>query len=211
MTVDLHTRQAPEQEPKEYEAVRASATHLRAIPGTPPPPARASLESLFSEHYDRVFRAAYRVTGSVVDAEDVLQTVFYRLAKRGEELNLEPNPASYLHRAAINAALDLLRQRGRASAVALEDVAPELLPSGSASPAAQQEERELRRAVRKAVGKLGENQAEMFVLRYFEGFDNQEIAARMGTSPMVVAVLLHRARARVKKELGSYLEAKLTV
>ena len=191
---------------KEEGEVRATATHLRAIPGAPPPPERDSLESLFSGHYDRVFRAAYRVTGSVVDAEDVLQTIFLRLAKRGKELSLKPNPASYLHRAAINAALDLLRQRGRASAVALDDVAPELLPSGSASPAAQQEERELRRALRRAVGKLNDNQAEMFALRYFEDYDNQQIADLLGTSPMVVAVLLHRARARVKKELGYYLE-----
>jgi RNA polymerase sigma-70 factor (ECF subfamily) len=198
VTDDLNSNQEGE--------VRATATHLRAIPGTPPPPARDSLEGLFSEHYDRVFRAAYRVTGSVVDAEDVLQTVFLRLAKRGQELNLEPNPASYLHRAAINASLDLLRQRGRASAVALDDVSPELLPSGSASPAAQQEERELRRALRRAVGKLNDNQAEMFALRYFEDYDNQQIADLLGTSPMVVAVLLHRARARVKKEMGTYLE-----
>lgn len=192
--------------PQEEDAVRASATHLRAIPGNAPPPAPDALERLFSEHYDRVFRAAYRVTGSVVDAEDVLQTVFLRLAKRGKELSLEPNPASYLHRAAINAALDLLRQRGRASAVALDDVAPELLPSGLASPAAQQEERELRRVLRRAVGKLNDNQAEMFALRYFEDFDNQQIADVLGTSPMVVAVLLHRARTRVKKEMGTYLE-----
>jgi RNA polymerase sigma-70 factor, ECF subfamily len=186
--------------------VRATATHLRAIPGTPPPPAPDALESLFREHHDRVFRAAYRVTGSVVDAEDVLQTVFLRLAKRGKELSLEPNPASYLHRAAINAALDQLRQRGRAAAVALDDVAPELLPSGTASPAAHQEEQELRRALRRAVSKLNDNQAEMFALRYFEDYDNQQIADLLGTSPMVVAVLLHRARARVKKELGHYLE-----
>ena len=62
------------------------------------------------------------LTGSVVDAEDVLQTVFLRLSRRGD-VNLEPNPGSYLHRAAINAALDLLRQRARTESIPIDDVA----------------------------------------------------------------------------------------
>ena len=43
----------------------------------------AQLERLYREHHARVFRAAYRVTGDATDAEDVLQTVFLRLARRG--------------------------------------------------------------------------------------------------------------------------------
>ena len=95
--------------------VASNATRFKVISGAksepPPDPAPVSmrdLEGLFREHHDRVFRAAYRVTGSVVDAEDVLQTVFLRLSRRSD-LNLEPSPVSYLRRAAINAALDLLR------------------------------------------------------------------------------------------------------
>jgi DNA-directed RNA polymerase specialized sigma24 family protein len=45
----------------------------------------------------------------------------------------------------------------------------------------------------------------MFALRYFEGFDNREIARVMSTSALVVGVTLHRARARLRKEIGSYL------
>ena len=46
----------------------------------------------------------------------------------------------------------------------------------------------------------------MFVLRYYEGHDNREIARRMGTSQLVVGVVLHRARTRLRKEIGHYLE-----
>ena len=59
--------------------------------------------------------------------------------------------------------------------------------------------------IRRAVSGLGEKSAAMFVLRYFEGYGNREIAGLMGTSPMVVGVLLHRARARVRQELAGYL------
>lgn len=66
--------------------------------------------------------------------------------------------------------------------------------------------REIREVVRRSLGTLGEKSAEIFVLKYFEGYDNKEIAGLMGTSPMVVGVLLHRARTRVKKEVGDFLE-----
>jgi len=47
---------------------------------------------------------------------------------------------------------------------------------------------------------------EMFVLRYYEGHDNREIAKIMGTSQMVVGVVLHRARTKLRREIGHYLE-----
>jgi len=197
--------------------VAINATHLKVIPGAnaepPPNPAQVSmrdLESLFREHHDRVFRAAYRVTGSVVDAEDVLQTVFLRLSRRGE-LNLEPNPGSYLHRAAINASLDLMRQRARTDSIPIDDVAPILAANPRFSPELQHRNRELRDCLGRAISKLGEKSAEMFVLKYYEGYENTEIARLMGTSAMVVGVLLHRARARVKKEVGDFLEGGTSI
>jgi len=48
--------------------------------------------------------------------------------------------------------------------------------------------------------------ATAFALRYFEGYDNARIAQVLGTSQMVVAVTLHRARTRLRKEIGNYLE-----
>jgi RNA polymerase sigma-70 factor, ECF subfamily len=189
--------------------VAVNATHLRAIPETkadPAPGSMSELESLFRRHHDRVFRAAYRITGSIVDAEDVLQTVFLKLSRRRDDVNLEPNPASYLHRAAINASLDLMRQRGRTQSIPLDDIAPGLAANHKLNPESLRADRELRTAIRRAISRLGERSAEMFVLKYFEGYENKEIAEIMGTSPLVVGVLLHRARARVKKDLADFLE-----
>ena len=192
--------------------VALSATRFKVIPGAKAEPPREpalgsirDLEDLFREHHDRVFRVAYRVTGSVVDAEDVLQTVFLRLSRRGD-VNLEPNPGSYLHRAAINAALDLLRQRARTESIPIDDVTPVLAANPKLSPELQQRNRELRDCLRRAISKLGAKSAEMFVLKYYEGYENTEIARLMGTSAMVVGVLLHRARARVKRAVEDFLE-----
>jgi len=171
--------------------------------------ATSSLETLFQEHHNRVFRTAHRVTGSAADAEDVLQTVFLRLARGSEAVTVPDNPESYFARAAVNASLDLLRARKRSKAVAFEDV-----ENGAAAielvsrrhPEASHEDRELRQLIREAVSKLGPTAAQMFALRYFEGYDNGEIARMMKTSALVVGVTLHRARARLRKEIGSYLQ-----
>lgn len=189
-----------------------SATQFKVIEGgkedTPDASAGSSmteLENLFREHQDRVFRTAYRITGSVVDAEDVLQTIFLRLSRRTGSINLEPNPASYFHRAAINASLDLIRHRERMDSIPIDEIAQALAANPRHNPELQSRNSELRASLRRAISKLGEKSGEMFVLKYFEGYDNTEIARMMGTSAMVVGVLLHRARARVRKEMGDFI------
>jgi RNA polymerase sigma-70 factor (ECF subfamily) len=182
------------------EPVQAAVMHLKPLSEPP-----KELERLFREHNDLIFRTAYRVTGSAEDAEDVLQTVFLRLARR-ETVDLAPSPASYLHRAAVNASLDLVRSRSSANRVALEDAEADLTENPSLSPESRHEDLELRRLIQRAVARLGASAAEMFVLRYFEGYGNSEIAEMLGTSQMVVGVTLHRSRARLRKEIGNYLE-----
>src|SRR3989442_4701249 len=81
-----------------------------------------NLEMLFREHHDRVFRTAHRVTGSAADAEDVLQTVFLRVARGQESIGSAENPQAYFARAAINASLDLLRSRKRTRAASFDTV-----------------------------------------------------------------------------------------
>jgi RNA polymerase sigma-70 factor, ECF subfamily len=170
---------------------------------------QSPLEILFRQHSDRVFRTAHRVTGSAADAEDVLQTVFLRLARGPEASSVLQNPEGYFARAAINASLDLLRSRKRSRAVAFDDVETGKVVASFAAPGnpeAGHEDRELRSLIRAAVSRLGANAAQMFTLRYFEGYDNGEIARIMSTSALVVGVTLHRARARLRKEIGSYLQ-----
>jgi len=169
----------------------------------------SDLESLFQRHHDRVFRAAYRITGSAADAEDVLQTVFLRLARSSESATIPENPESYFTRAAINASLDLLRARKRSKAVAVDDIENRAAPIELVSrqnPETSHEDRELRELIRTAVSQLGPTAGQMFALRYFEGYDNGEIGRMMNTSALVVGVTLHRARARLRKEIVGYLQ-----
>ncbi len=182
--------------------MQAALKPLRLVTNQP----ASELETLFQEHHGRVFRTALRVTGSISDAEDVLQSVFLRLIKGQDEYDWSPNPEAYLSRAAINASLDLLRSRTRSKAVALDENEVDSIAGSSRNPEAAHAEQELQTLVREAVSRLGKTAGVMFVLRYYEGLDNKEIASLMKTSPMVVGVVLHRARTKLKKEIGHYLE-----
>jgi RNA polymerase sigma-70 factor (ECF subfamily) len=181
--------------------VQAALKTLKPVSNPP-----GELEVLFQTHYDRVFRAAHRVTGSMADAEDVLQTVFLRLAKGTEMSDFSGHPEAYLSRAAINASLDLLRSRNRTRLVALDDVASVAIENEGRNPESKQADRELQELIRQAVTRLGSTASEMFVLRYYEGYDNHEIAKMLNTSAIAVGVVLHRARTKLKKEIGHYLE-----
>jgi RNA polymerase sigma-70 factor (ECF subfamily) len=188
------------------DTVQAVAKTLRLVTEEPPNALQKELETLFQSHHDRVFRTAHRITGSPADAEDVLQTVFLRLVKGKESYDLSGNAEAYLSRAAINASLDLMRSRSRTKAVDLTEVDAENLESRFRSPEAEHADRELQTLIRQAVAGLGKTAGEMFVLRYYEGYDNQEIAKLLDTSQMVVGVVLHRARTRLRKEIGHFLE-----
>lgn len=163
----------------------------------------ARLERFWSEHSQAVFRAAYRVTGNPADAEDVLQTVFLRLARRGDD-ELDDQAGGYLYRSAVNAALDVVRSRQRAGWVPLEPTTGHsTLATDAPDPEREHASRELRANLRLALARLTPRSAEIFALRYFEGLPNREIADLLGISQGVVAVLLHRTRARLRKELAA--------
>ncbi|MEO8593279.1 MAG: sigma-70 family RNA polymerase sigma factor [Candidatus Solibacter sp.] len=174
----------------------------------PTPPAELSakeMELIFKEHHALVFRAAYRITANAGDAEDVLQTVFLRLLKR--EPGAEPiaNLPSFLHRAAVNAALDLVRSRQNIRNIPLDELEPVLAEPASRSPERAQSSNEIRDWLRGALARLNPRIAQMFALRFFEGKDNPEIAKMLNTTPGTVAVTLSRTRDRLQKEYQAYM------
>jgi RNA polymerase sigma-70 factor (ECF subfamily) len=163
------------------------------------------LEPVYREHSRAVIQAAYRVTGNADDAEDVLQTVFTRLARRSTPPDFSGGALPYLRRAAVNAALDLVRSKRARTSVPFDDAAEAVTPDTEPQPDHLQHGRDLRDRLRQVVAGLSQRSAEIFTLRYFEDLDNQAIAAALGTSPGTVAVTLHRVRERLRTEMAPFL------
>lgn len=152
----------------------------------------AAFADLYAEHYEAVFRAALRVTGNSSDAEDALQTVFLRVLARGEQEQAARHPSAYFKRAAVNAAVDLLRRRAVRGESPYDEAAPEIAVERPAL---------LKEQLRRALATLETEDATLFLMRYVEGMTNEELSDAFGLEKNNIAVRLHRIRQRLQAEL----------
>jgi RNA polymerase sigma-70 factor (ECF subfamily) len=153
-------------------------------------------EGLFREHYQLVYRTAYGITGRAEDAEDVLQTVFLRLLRRGSPPEFQRNAKGYLYRAAVNRSLDVLQARQRQ--VPTDHVFP---VQETSAPIDAEPFGVTHRQLSRALSQLQPRAVEILLLRYTHDYSDAEIGKMLGTSRGVIAVTLFRARRRLKKLL----------
>ena len=147
---------------------------------------------LYECHYAAVYGTALRITGNSADAEDVLQTVFLRLLNLGGQMETAQLPEAYFRRAAANASIDLLRRRTTHAETTLDDIHP---------PEARETTTLLKEQLRRAIARLEENDATIFLLRYVEGFTNGELADMYAQDKGTIAVRLHRIRQALQTEM----------
>jgi RNA polymerase sigma factor (sigma-70 family) len=130
-----------------------------------------------------------------------LQTVFLRVLAQsnpggsggpGGDVEAARLPAAYFRRAAVNAAVDLLRRRAARGETVHEDLAPA---------AAVESPPLLKEQLRRAVATLPSEDATLFLLRHVEGLSNEELANLFQLEKNNVAVRLHRIRLRLRTEM----------
>jgi RNA polymerase sigma-70 factor, ECF subfamily len=152
----------------------------------------AGFAAVYARHYEAVFRAALRVTGNPADAEDVLQTVFLRVMAQGGDVEEVALPVAYFRRAAVNAAVDVLRRRELRAESGHDTEAPGV---------AVQPQLELRERLRRALATLDREDASLFLLRHVEGLSIDELAQMFELEKNNVSVRLHRIRQRLQAEM----------
>ena len=164
----------------------------------PHEPLAEDLEDAFREHSRLVYRTAYSVTGRAQDAEDVVQTLFLQLLRRGFPTEFRKNPKGYLYRAAVNQSLNVVKSRRRQAAVDPEQLEAAVHGPDERDAAAKED---LQARLIDAIATLNPRAVEMLILRYEHDTSEAEIGRLLGTSRAVVAVTLFRARTRLKKLL----------
>jgi RNA polymerase sigma-70 factor (ECF subfamily) len=153
-----------------------------------------TLERIFREHGQLVLDTAYRLTGSVSDAEDVLQDVFLGLPAALKRYRPRDAFAAWLRRVTVRVALMRLRRdRGRRE-IALDTV-PE--PSVRAHDGAAE-----RTEIQRAIAALPVPLRTVFVLREVEGYSHAEIAKLLGIREGASQVRHHRAVRMLRAALG---------
>ena len=159
------------------------------------------LEELFLEHCQMIHRTAYAITAHRQDAEDVLQSIFVKLLQRGVTPEVRQHPGRYLHRAAVNLSINVLRTRKRRRAADWADALEIPASAGTREDEREREERHDR--LMEAIASLKPRALEILVLRYKHGYSDAQIAELLGTSRGTIAVALFRIRARLRKLMAT--------
>ena len=148
------------------------------------------------------------------DAEDLTQEVFVKVNQALGTFRGESQLSTWIYRIATNTALDKLRspsfRQSEQKSLSEESVAEGEIEIGDRDPWTGEKvpsvetsmiREEMNECIRGIVEKLPESYRTVLVLGELEGFKDDEIAEILGVSIHTAKVRLHRARARLKKEL----------
>jgi RNA polymerase sigma-70 factor, ECF subfamily len=163
---------------------------------------REAFRTLVEQHSRGVFRAAYRITWNEQDAEDVVQEAFLKAYTQLPRFEARAQFGSWVHRIAINCAIDLVRRRTRH--MDTEDAEPMLAqaPSPSPGPDREAEGRELRDRIGDAMASLSPLERAAFTLRHVEQYPVAEISRALGQSPVATRHSIFRAVAKMRRALA---------
>jgi len=178
----------------------------------------AGEKELFHELIRPYERMVYLTVFSIVknegDAEDGAQEAVISAYRHLGSFRAEAKFSTWLTTIAINEGRKRLRKAKSASESSIDedleekegDYTPAPLTDWREIPLEALERKELREALRRAVGSLPDIYRQVFVLRDLEEFNIEETAEALGLNPGVVKVRLHRARILLQKQLVPFLK-----
>lgn len=165
---------------------------------------QAGDERAFSEIVERyrgsVTALAFRMTRDHDEAADVAQEVFVKIARNLGRYDEKRRFYTWLYRITVNAAIDHLRRGRRHQHEPLESVSDFEERSGSGSEMNYLRQR-IREHIQEATTRLNDKQRSAFLLRDIGGRKVDDVAGIMNMPEATVRWYLHRARARIRKEL----------
>ena len=163
---------------------------------------QAAFRALYDRHRDAVYRFAWALTRSQVDAEEIAQDSFLTLIGKASEFRPE---AASLRTWLLGMTRNLCYRR-RAQAESAGDAIPEI-PDPSTQAAVEDSliRRETADAVRRAVWLLPAAQREAVVLFELEELSLAETAAVLGIEANAVKARLFRGREKLKEMLPSLI------
>jgi RNA polymerase sigma-70 factor (ECF subfamily) len=154
---------------------------------------------LIRQHYAALYRAAYRLTRSTADAEDLVQEVCVRAYPRLGEVEQLEQPHSWLLRVLYRLFIDLRRRYERKHVRAIDD--DEEFVSGEPGPAEEVDRALYRWRIEDAWQHLNEEQRLLLALHDIEGYSLAEIHSLTGLKDGTIKSKLHRARVRLGRLL----------
>jgi RNA polymerase sigma-70 factor (ECF subfamily) len=162
---------------------------------------RAAFGALVREHQDEVYTLARRLVGDPHMAADVAQEALIRAWRALPNFRGDAKFSTWLYRITVNTAWTHKKRAGRHRASDIDEHFELAAPIDATHPEVAGEILELRGRLRSALDRLPAAQREVVVMKDVYGWSHSEIAESMGISVTAAKVRLHRARARLAKDL----------
>ncbi len=161
-------------------------------------PTPADFHEAIARRADRWYGACLRITRSQDMAEDAVQDALLNAWNKRHQFQSSSRLETWIHRIAVNAALQLVRKNRPERSEQLEfDV-----PDESGSPHGKHAESQLESSLSDALQKLTEIERVCFVLRHLEQWRIKEIAAELNSSEGTIKQAIFRAVRKLRVSMA---------
>jgi RNA polymerase sigma-70 factor (ECF subfamily) len=144
---------------------------------------QSSYEELFRNWYTPLCKMIFRILKDKALTEDTVQEIFIKLWEKRNDLKVDTSLKSYLYRAALNSAFNILEKNKRYPKLSLEDLPSEITVSSAEEEIHAQE---LQNKINETLIALPEACREIFILSRHEGLSYKEIAETLNLSVKTV-------------------------
>jgi RNA polymerase sigma-70 factor (ECF subfamily) len=176
----------------EPEAEELTILLQRAITGD-----ASAFEQIVVRHERRVLTMAWRLLGTMEDAQDAAQEVFLRAFRYLHRFDNRRRFEPWLIRMTVNVCRDLARKKQQYPTIELD---LERLHAGG-DPHSELNSEEQRQVLHAALAQLPEKERSAVVLRDIEGFSTAEVAEILGSSETTVRSQISTGRLKIKKAI----------
>ena len=175
----------------------------------------AAFERLVRKDTPRLLAVTRRILRNEDEAREAVQQAFIAAYKSRQQFHGDSQPSTWVHRIAVNKALDILRARQRRPEDSIDDLLPRFLPDGHHRerfvvwPESIEEGIDRKRqaaTVRDAIDHLPESFRLVLLLRDIEELSTDEAATALGITPNAVKLRLHRARMALRTLLADRMK-----
>jgi RNA polymerase sigma-70 factor (ECF subfamily) len=169
-----------------------------------------AFESLVKTYQQRVYAVCRRLTGTHQAADDLAQETFIKAYFALGTFDCRWPLYPWLRRIAVNASLNYLKARGRETSLDDGRRAERLANPGPTAdlPEERLERAEFEARFERSVASLPEEQKSVFVLKFYEGLNYEEIARSLDVPAGTVMSRLNRARQKLRALLADSLERR---
>jgi RNA polymerase sigma-70 factor (ECF subfamily) len=149
---------------------------------------------------NQVASLAYKMVGDYDEAADIMQNVFVKTSRNIWRYDESKKFYTWLYRITVNASIDYMRKHHRYHHESIDNM-PEKTDDRHDTPEMSYQRERLRHYIDEATDSLNDKQRSAFVLRDVDGCHIDDVANIMNMPEATVRWYLHRARAKIRKEL----------